>query len=193
MRGFKALPGIGATTGVLLLAWPFIIWFGLRYNSLQWLLPLMAVMLVLRLRQVRQKAGPMRFVMQSVALAGIVLCTASILLKTHQLLLFYPVVVNIVMLTVFGGSLWTAMPLVERLARLHAPHLPPEGIQYTRRVTHVWCLFFIINGGIALFTAMYGDMSLWAAWNGMISYLLIGALMGAEWLVRSRLMKREKP
>ncbi|MDU7135113.1 MAG: hypothetical protein E6325_27580, partial [Enterobacteriaceae bacterium] len=67
------------------------------------------------------------------------------------------------------------------------------GIQYTRRVTQVWCLFFIINGGIALFTAMYGDMSLWAAWNGMISYLLIGALMGAEWLVRSRLMKREKP
>jgi uncharacterized membrane protein len=115
VRGFKALPGIGAATGVLLLAWPFIIWFGLRYNSLQWLLPLMAVMLVLRLRQVRQKAGPMRFVMQSVALAGIVLCIASILLKTHQLLLFYPVVVNIVMLTVFGGSLWTAMPLVERV------------------------------------------------------------------------------
>jgi uncharacterized membrane protein len=155
VRGFKALPGIGAATGVLLLAWPFIIWFGLRYNSLQWLLPLMAVMLVLRLRQVRQKAGPMRFVMQSVALAGIVLCIASILLKTHQLLLFYPVVVNIVMLTVFGGSLWTAMPLVERLARLHDPHLPPEGIQYTRRVTQVWCLFFIINGDCPVYSNVW--------------------------------------
>lgn len=175
------------------MAWPFIIWFGLRQNSLHWLLPLMAVMLVLRLRQVRQKAGPMRFVMQSVALAGIVLCLASILLKTHQLLLFYPVVVNMVMLTVFGGSLWTAMPLVERLARLREPHLPPEGIRYTRRVTQIWCLFFVINGGIALFTALYGDMSLWTAWNGMISYLLIGALMGGEWLVRRRLIKREKP
>lgn len=193
MRGFKALPGIQAATGILLLAWPFIIWFGLRHNSLHWLLPLMAVMLVLRLRQVRQKAGPMRFVMQSVALAGIVLCIASIVLKTHQLLLFYPFVVNMVMLTVFGGSLWTAMPLVERLARLRDPHLPPEGVRYTRRVTQIWCLFFVINGGIALFTALYGDMSLWTAWNGMISYLLIGALMGGEWLVRRRLIKREKP
>lgn len=193
MRGFKTLPGIQTATGILLLAWPVIIWFGLKYNCLQWLLPLMAVMLVLRLRQVQQKAGPMRFVMQSVALAGIVLCIASILLKTHQLVLFYPVVVNIVMLTVFGGSLWTAMPLVERLARLHDPYLPPEGIRYTRRVTQVWCLFFVINGGIALFTALQGDMTLWTAWNGMIAYLLIGALMGGEWLVRSRLMKRENP
>ena len=36
-------------------------------------------------------------------------------------------------------------------------------------------------------------MTLWTAWNGMIAYLLIGALMGGEWLVRSRLIKRENP
>lgn len=192
MHRLRTLPGLRILTGVLLLAWPFIIWFGLQHNSLSWLLPIMAILLLLRLCQVRQKAGPMRFVTQSVALAGIALCVASALLKTHQLLLFYPVVVNIVMLTVFGGSLWTTMPLVERLARLREPDLPPEGIRYTRRVTQIWCLFFVLNGGIALFTTLYGDMSLWAAWNGMLSYLLTGALMGGEWLVRRRLLKREK-
>lgn len=64
-------------------------------------------------------------------------------------------------------------------------------MRYTRRVTQIWCLFFIVNGSIALLTALYGDMALWTAWNGMIAYLLIGALMAGEWLVRRRVMKRE--
>ncbi|MGV2398888.1 MAG UNVERIFIED_CONTAM: hypothetical protein MIL04_25265, partial [Klebsiella aerogenes] len=62
-----------------------------------------------------------------------------------------------------------------------------------RRVTQIWCAFFIGNGGIALVTALYGDMSLWTAWNGMISYLLMGMLMAGEWLVRQRVIKRDKP
>lgn len=193
MRGFRTLPVVQVATGALLLAWPFVIWFGLAHNSLHWLLPLMALLLVLRLRQARKNVGPMRFVMQSVALAGIALCVASVLLKTHQLLLFYPVVVNAVMLSVFGGSLWSAMPLVERLARLRTPDLPPQGVRYTRRVTQIWCLFFIFNGTIALFTALHGDMRMWTTWNGMLSYLLMGALMAGEWLIRRQVMKRDTP
>ncbi|EAA8668409.1 DNA gyrase subunit B [Salmonella enterica] len=193
MRGFRTLPVVQVATGALLLAWPFVIWFGLAHNSLHWLLPLMALLLVLRLRQARKNAGPMCFVMQSVALAGIALCVASVLLKTHQLLLFYPVVVNAVMLSVFGGSLWSAMPLVERLARLRTPDLPPQGVRYTRRVTQIWCLFFIFNGTIALFTALHGDMRMWTTWNGMLSYLLMGALMAGEWLIRRKVMKRDTP
>ncbi|KFB99310.1 hypothetical protein GTGU_04313 [Trabulsiella guamensis ATCC 49490] len=193
MGGSRTLPVIPIVTGAILLAWPFVVWFGLMHNSLQWLLPVMALMLMLRLHQARKNAGPMRFVMQSAALAGIVLCIASALLKTHQLLLFYPVVVNMVMLTVFGGSLWTAMPLVERLARLHTPELPPAGVRYTRRVTQVWCFFFIVNGAIALFTALRGDMRLWTVWNGMIAYLLMGSLMAGEWLIRRRFIMRDLP
>nr|WP_249427566.1 hypothetical protein [Enterobacter asburiae] len=175
----------------MLLAWPFLIGFGLTHNSLQWLLPVMALVLLLRLRQARRNAGPMRYVVQCVALAGIALCAASYLLKTHQWLLFYPVVVNLVMLAVFGGSLWTAMPLVERLARLREPNLPPEGVRYTRKVTLVWCGFFIGNGAMALFTVLHGDMHLWMLWNGMVAYILMGTLMATEWLVRQRVIKKE--
>ncbi|MBO9188848.1 MAG: hypothetical protein J7E00_03115, partial [Escherichia coli] len=96
------------------------------------------------------------------------------------------------MLAVFGGSLWSAMPIVERLARLQEPDLPEKGVRYTRHVTQIWCGFFIINGGIALFTALYADMSLWTAWNGMIAYLLMGTLMAGEWLVRRQVMKRDR-
>ena len=191
MSGTRSLPVVQLLTGLLLLAWPFLIWFGLAHNSLHWLLPLMALLLFLRFRQVRRQAGPLRVVTQVVVIAGITLCIASYLLKTHQLLLFYPLVVNAVMLAAFGGSLWTTMPLVERLARIREPHLPAAAVRYTRRVTQIWCLFFIVNGSIALFTALYGDMALWTAWNGMIAYLLIGALMAGEWLVRRRVIKRE--
>ncbi|CAM6344006.1 DNA gyrase subunit B [Citrobacter sedlakii] len=191
MSGARALPGVKLLTGMLLLAWPFLIWFGLAHNSLRWLLPLMALLLFLRFRQTRRQAGPLRVVTQVVAVAGIVLCVGSALLKTHQLLLFYPVVVNSVMLAVFGGSLWTSMPLVERLARLRDPQLPDAAVRYTRRVTQIWCVFFILNGSIALFTAIYGDMTLWTAWNGMIAYLLMGALMAGEWLVRRQMIKRD--
>lgn len=193
MSGIRSLPVVPLLTGILLLAWPFIIWFGLAHNSLQGLLPLMALMLFLRFRQTRRRAGALSVVTQIVAVAGMTLCIASYLLKTHQLLLFYPVVVNSVMLAVFGGSLWSTMPIIERLARLREPELPERAVRYTRRVTQIWCAFFIINGGIALFTALYGDLSLWTAWNGMISYLLMGTLMAGEWLVRQRVIKRDKP
>ncbi|HCI6177390.1 TPA: hypothetical protein NPO38_002924 [Klebsiella quasipneumoniae subsp. quasipneumoniae] len=193
MSGIRSLPVVPLLTGILLLAWPFIIWFGLAHNSLQGLLPLMALMLFLRFRQTRRRAGALSVVTQIVAVAGMTLCIASYLLKTHQLLLFYPVVVNSVMLAVFGGSLWSTMPIIERLARLREPDLPERAVRYTRHVTQIWCAFFIINGGIALFTALYGDLSLWTAWNGMISYLLMGTLMAGEWLVRQRVIKRDKP
>lgn len=114
-------------------------------------------------------------------------------MKTYQLLLFYPVVVNAVMLAVFGGSLRSTMPIVERLARLQEPDLPEKAVRYTRRVTQVWCLFFIFNGSIALFTTLYGNMPLWTAWNGIIAYLLIGFLTAGEWLIRRKMIKRKTP
>lgn len=191
MLGIRSLPVIQLLTGLLLLAWPFLIWFGLTHNSLHWLLPLMALLLFLRFRQTRRQAGSLHLVTQTVAVTGITLCIISYLFKAHQLLLFYPVAVNLVMLALFGGSLWSAAPIVERLARLREPNLPEAGVRYTRRVTQVWCFFFIINGSIALLTALYGDMSLWTAWNGIISYLLMGMLMAGEWLVRQRMIKRD--
>lgn len=190
MSGIRSRPLIPLLTGLLLLTWPILIWFGLLHNGLQVLLPLLALVLLLRLQQTRRLAGPLRGVTQVVAAIGITLCTASYLLKTHQLLLFYPVVINAVMLAVFGGSLWSAMPIVERLARLQEPELNDAAIRYTRRVTQIWCVFFIVNGGIALLTALYSDMALWTLWNGMVAYLLMGTLMAVEWLVRQRVKRQ---
>lgn len=191
MTGMHVQRGLRWLATGLIIAWPFLISVGIAHHSLQWLLPLLTLVLLLRAWQIRHQAGPMRVITLISALAGSVLCAASWILNAQYWLLYYPVVINLLMLSVFGGSLWTSMPLIERIARLREPHLPPRAIRYTRNVTRVWSLFFIVNGGIALGTALWGDMTLWSAWNGVISYLLIGLLMTGEWIVRQRVKKRE--
>lgn len=102
----------------------------------------------------------------------------------------YPVLVNAAMLAVFGYSLISPPSMVERLARLREPDLPPQAIAYTRRVTQVWCGFFVINGLIALGTALWASEAVWSMYNGIISYLLMGLLFGGEYLVRLRFKRR---
>ena len=94
------------------------------------------------------------------------------------------------LLAFFALSLWQGPPVVERLARLQEPELDARAIAYTRRVTQVWCAFFLLNGGVALATALWASDATWALYNGLIAYGLMGALMGVEWLVRQRVRAR---
>lgn len=174
------------SSAVLPVAWPFIIWASIEHGLSLWSAGLLIIFLLLRLWLVKDKPGRQRTTQSALALAGILLCVASLLLRNHQMLMYYPVVVNGVLLVLFGSSLYYGMPIVEQIARLTEPELPPQGVRYTRQVTRVWCGFFIFNGTISLITCLYNDMKIWTLWNGGISYLLIGLLMGTEWLVRQR-------
>lgn len=102
----------------------------------------------------------------------------------------YPVLVNGVLLAVFAVSLARPPSAIERLARLAEPELPPAAVAYTRRVTQVWCGFFALNGAIALATALWAPTEVWALYNGVLAYGLMGALFGGEWLVRRRVKAR---
>ena len=57
---------------------------------------------------------------------------------------------------------------------------------YTRKVTQVWCGFFVLNGGLALGTALWASDATWALYNGLIAYGLMGVLFAGEWVVRRR-------
>lgn len=102
---------------------------------------------------------------------------------------YYPVAINGLLLALFGASLGADQTVIERLARLGTPHLPPAAVLYTRRVTQVWCVFFLLNGAIALYTAIATSLSTWALYNGAISYLLMGLLLGGEYLLRRRVQR----
>ena len=39
---------------------------------------------------------------------------------------------------------------------------------------------------VALWTALHASDATWALYNGAIAYVLIGAMLGGEWLLRPR-------
>jgi uncharacterized membrane protein len=86
----------------------------------------------------------------------------------------------------FGCSLWRPPTVVERIARLTRPDLPASGVAYTRKVTWVWCGFFVVNAAAAAWTAVYGSLEMWTLYNGLLAYLAIATLFLIEWLIRRR-------
>jgi len=147
-----------------------------------WLCGLLLLPLAWRGRGV---SGLLGWVGPCVALLGV----AALLLRSSASLLYYPVLVNAMFLLAFAASLLQSQTLVERLARQLDPALPPEGVRYTRKVTLAWCVFFVINGGIAWWTTTQ-SMSIWALYNGLIAYVAMGVMFGGEWLIRRRVMHR---
>lgn len=95
------------------------------------------------------------------------------------------------MLILFAQSLYQKESLIERFARLQKPDLPGYAIAYTRNVTKVWCVFFVVNACIALVTT-FMSMQVWTLYNGLISYLLAGCLFLIEFIIRLRVQKKHE-
>lgn len=123
---------------------------------------------------------------------GILLTALVFWSNTILPLKLYPVMVNGLLLVVFAASLWFPPTVVERIARLQDPELPQKAVVYTRRVTQIWCLFFVGNGLIALWTALWQSVHVWFWYNGVIAYLLIGSLFVGEWLIRRRVLEKQR-
>ncbi|MBY0468038.1 MAG: hypothetical protein K2Q07_03560 [Burkholderiaceae bacterium] len=167
-------------------AYPLVVYFSLGHIE-----PRYIALLLLALAGLRWLAGGAQVVQSRwVALAALLLAVSTALLNQSLPLKLYPVLVNVVLLAVFGLSLVRGPSVAERIARIQDPDLDARGQAYTRRVTQVWCGFFVLNGGLALSTALWASEEIWALYNGLIAYGLIGALMGGEWLLRRALRAR---
>ncbi|RTY59941.1 DNA gyrase subunit B [Pantoea sp. YU22] len=170
-----------------LLMWPFIVLLVAAHPEWQILFWPLSVMFALRWWWLRGKPAAMTRLSAWLSLFGAIFTFSAGALRSLHLLLWYPVLVNLLLLIMFAGSLRGPMPLVERIARLREPNLSPQGVNYTRRVTWLWSLFFLFNGSVAAATCVAGNLNWWTLWNGGVSYLLTGSLMAGEWLVRQRI------
>ncbi|MNO30044.1 hypothetical protein D3C76_199760 [compost metagenome] len=166
--------------------YPFAVYFGMAHFA-----PWQFGLLLGALWLARAVSAPRRPGSLWLALAALAFCTLLGVANNPQLLRWYPVLINGFLLTLFGSTLLRGMPMVERLARLREPDLPPRAVRYTRRVTQVWCLFFLGNGLIAAALTLWAPLSWWTLYNGLIAYAAMGMLFAGEWLVRLRL--REHP
>lgn len=113
----------------------------------------------------------------------------------------YSVVISATMLFVFGSSLFFKPNIIFRFACLgdksvKGSSFEPQVNSYCKKVTVVWCVFFVLNGSISAFTALhdFGNDALndkiWSVYNGGISYILMGLLFAVEFLVRKMVDKK---
>lgn len=178
--------------GLLVLAYPLVVYVGLMHlnaRSTAFGLLLLTVLRFLLLRAAGPGKGTWTHAMVPVVLtAGLV--GLAFVFDADAYLLFYPVAINAVMLVLFAESLVRPPSIIERFARISEPDLPQSGVRYTRKVTMAWCVFFILNGGAALYTATLSDLELWTVYNGVIAYVLMAIMFAGEYLIRLRVRRR---
>ena len=170
---------------IVTIAYPFIVYFGLTHFDSTVVMFFMITLLTIKgLTDKQRNTRKVIFV----AVLGVLVI--AYFWGNQQGLKLYPVLVNAAMWLLFTSSLYAKQSIVERMARLKEPDLPESGVRYTRKVTIVWCVFFTLNGLIALFTALWASNEIWLFYNGFLAYVLIGILVITEWIVRYRVKHR---
>lgn len=184
-----AVTGMNRLLGLLLLlaglAYPFAVYYGLEHQ----LSPRLFALLLGALWLLRALSGSARPGGLWLALAGLGFCVLLGLAGDPHLLRGYPVLLNLLLFAAFGASLYRGMPVVERLARLREPDLPPHAVRYTRQVTRVWAGFFLCSALVSCALALWAPLAWWTLYTGLIAYGLMGALFAGEWLVRQRVRR----
>jgi uncharacterized membrane protein len=180
MRAFLAVLGT-----IFAVAYPAAVYFGLTHFGTRQLTVLLATLIAIGALLKLPSAGRAHAL---AALKGpallLPLFGLSFVLDDARFLFAMPVLINVILLGSFAASLRTELPIVERFARMQVRDLSDAEVRYCRAVTRVWCVFFAVNGLIALLLAWLAPVGWWAAYTGAIAYVLIGVIGGAEYLIR---------
>jgi uncharacterized membrane protein len=161
------------------LLYPLAIWLGQGHFEPRVLAILLILVVLARLHALKVRPAVILWLGGTLLLLAVAVWTNGMLpLK------LYPVIVNLALLGLFVYSLIFPPPVVERIARMREPNLPPAAVGYTRRVTQLWCIFFAVNGTIALVTALWTSPRIWWFYNGLIAYVAMGILFAGEYCVR---------
>jgi uncharacterized membrane protein len=176
---------LGIAAFVLVVAYPAAVYYGLTHLGARQLALVLVPLLVLTAlaRIPKQRRGAVRDALKAPAAMALLLSLTA-LFDDHRFLLATPVLINLVLLAGFAGSLRTAQPLVERFARMQVDDLSPAEIDYCRKVTQVWSLFFVLNGTVAALLALLAPLSWWALYTGILAYVLMGLLGATEYVIR---------
>jgi uncharacterized membrane protein len=177
----------GLASGALIFAFPVLVLAGIWAGVDRRILALaLAALALARWGGTLKKQGLPALGLVAAVLIGCACLRSDLSLKA------YPIAVNVGLLAFFAASLRGGPTAVERLARLKEPDLDEAGVRYTRTVTKIWCVFFVANAAASLATALWASEKIWALYNGLVSYGLMGALFAGEWLVRRRVRAQRK-
>ena len=93
----------------------------------------------------------------------------------------------------FSRSLLTnRVALCTHLAdKVHGPLLPHE-VQYTRRVTAAWAVFFFSIAAVSILLYLLAPLRIWSIYINFCVLPLVGAMFVAEYLVRRRVLPQNR-
>lgn len=177
----KAL--LAALVTLTAVLYPFAVYYGFDSLSPRLFALVLATVWLLRSLVLRRQQNWL------LTLAVLAFCTLLFAANQPNLLHWYPVLVNGLLLLIFAASLINGPPVIERLARLQEPELSSAGVVYTRKVTLAWIVFFAVNATVAAAVTLWAPRNWWLLYNGFIAYILIGLLFAGEWLIRQRVKK----
>jgi len=161
--------------------YPFIIYFGLAHVSPGILVGFLAAILLSRVL-VGNLEPSWKLMALGCVVIGVVLHWW--IHDETKSLKFYPVLLNTALMLAFGLSLMSKQPLIEMIARKRGMSVGAHNVRYLRVLTGVWTGFFTVGVVISTYTAVYGDMHIWLFYNGFVSYILMGLLVGGELIFR---------
>jgi len=167
--------------GILLLLYPLMVYLGI-----QWLEPAVLGLVVVGVYLFRTLFKANKHWQRGALVAGGCALAALLWHTNSELLLrLLPAGINLSLALAFAAGLIWPPTLPARMAALHRGmahgELPPPVLHYTSWVTRLWVLFFMLNAGVSALTAWAGSRELWALYNGFFAYLIVGALLAAEY------------
>lgn len=170
----------------LLAVYPFIIYFGIQVVPPSLFGILLVIVLLLRFGII-----PSGERATALPLVGVLLIYAvsTAIFGSTKLLLYYPVLVNLLLFILFAGSLRHEEPFLLRIVRASGMPISEHGPRYLTRLTAVWAAFFVVNGAIAIWTTIQ-SIEIWTIYNGLVSYLLAATLMLCELAFRRHYKRR---
>ena len=101
-------------------------------------------------------------------------------------LLFLPALASLGLLGVFGVTLWSGPPLVERIARrMSGAEFQEEMVPHCRQATIAWTAFFMANAAVVTALALEAPLGWWTLYTGVCVDVLMGLLFATEYAVRT--------
>ncbi|MDB4576293.1 hypothetical protein N9091_01105 [bacterium] len=179
--------GIPWMLGLITLAYPLVVYFGIQYFTPAILALLLLASAATRFYFASDKKDLIVIIIMSIVMIYIL---TIFITNNEYLLLLYPGIVSLCVAIFFAASLKQKVSLVERVAIASGKVITVNAKRYTWRLTFFWSGILIGHSAVCFYLALQGTRESWALYSGLICYLLFGMIGVLEYSYRQYYIAR---
>jgi uncharacterized membrane protein len=169
---------------ILLLCYPLAVHFALLSSQTAWALWLLVAVSMSQLLTLLRASGNARWMALAPALV-LALCIMGLLQGSLLALYLPPILISGGLLWLFASTLRAGHePLITTFARIVFQESEPQQLHYTRRVTQLWSMFFLIMLLETVLLSLFAPLELWSLFANILNYLFIALLFVVEFSYR---------